>query len=94
MFEYEKLNNLDVLIYCGGKCGSSTLHTTFKNNGYNSYKIHDNSYFKYLVWIIVLENIWFGNTVPTRGRHLWPSSRQWFWQIFGLENWVKNYLVW
>ena len=48
MFEYKKLNDLDVLIYCGGKCGSSTLHTTFKNNGYKSYKIHDNSYFKYL----------------------------------------------
>ena len=48
MFEYEKLNDLDVLVYCGGKCGSSTLHTTFKNNGYKSYKIHDNSYFKYL----------------------------------------------
>ena len=48
MFEYEKLNNLDIIVYCGGKCGSSTLHTTFKKNGYTSYKIHDNSYFKYL----------------------------------------------
>jgi hypothetical protein len=48
MFEYEKLNNIDIFVYCGGKCGSSTLHTTFKNNGYNSYKIHDNNYFKFL----------------------------------------------
>ena len=48
MFEYEKLNDLDIIVYCGGKCGSSTLHTTFKNNGYKSYKIHDNNYFKFL----------------------------------------------
>jgi hypothetical protein len=48
MFEYEKLNDLDILVYCGGKCGSSTLHTTFKNNGYKSYKIHNNCYFKEL----------------------------------------------
>ena len=48
MFEYEKLNNLDIFVYCGGKCGSSTLHTTFKNNGYKSYQIHDNNYFKFL----------------------------------------------
>ncbi len=48
MFEYEKLNDLDIFVYCGGKCGSSTLHTTFKNNGFKSYKVHDNSYFKYL----------------------------------------------
>ena len=48
MFEYEKLNNLDILVYCGGKCGSSTLHSTFKNNGYVSYKVHDSAYFNYL----------------------------------------------
>ena len=48
MFEYKKLNCLDIIVYCGGKCGSSTLHTTFKKNGLNSYKIHDNNYFKYL----------------------------------------------
>lgn len=48
MFEYNRLNKLDVLVYCGGKCGSSTLHTTFKQNALTSYKIHDNSYFKYV----------------------------------------------
>jgi hypothetical protein len=48
MFEYEKLNNLDIIVYCGGKCGSSTLHNTFKKNGFKSYKIHTNNYFKYL----------------------------------------------
>jgi mannosyltransferase OCH1-like enzyme len=48
MFEYDRLNKLDVLVYCGGKCGSSTLHTTLKNNGLISYKIHDNSYFQYV----------------------------------------------
>ena len=48
MFEYKKLNDLDIIVYCGGKCGSSTLHTTFKKNGLKSYKIHDNSYFQYL----------------------------------------------
>ena len=48
MFEYKKLNDLDIIVYCGGKCGSSTLHTTFKKNELNSYKIHDNNYFKYL----------------------------------------------
>jgi mannosyltransferase OCH1-like enzyme len=48
MFEYERLNKLDVLVYCGGKCGSSTLHTTFKKNCLTSYKIHDNSYFQYV----------------------------------------------
>jgi hypothetical protein len=48
MFEYKKLNDLDIIVYCGGKCGSSTLHTSFKKNGYKSYKIHDNSYFQYL----------------------------------------------
>lgn len=48
MFEYEKLNDLDIFVYCGGKCGSSTLHHTFKNNNFKSYKIHDNNYFKYL----------------------------------------------
>jgi len=48
MFEYEKLNDLDIIVYCGGKCGSSTLHNTFKKNSFKSYKIHDNGYFKYL----------------------------------------------
>jgi hypothetical protein len=48
MFEYKKLNDLDIIVYCGGKCGSSTLHNTFKKNGYKSFKIHNNNYFQYL----------------------------------------------
>lgn len=48
MFEYKKLDDLDIFVYCSGKCGSSTLHNTFKNNGFKSYKIHDNNYFKFL----------------------------------------------
>jgi hypothetical protein len=48
MFEYEKLNDLDIFVYCGGKCGSSTLHATFKKNDFKSYKIHNNIYFQYL----------------------------------------------
>jgi hypothetical protein len=41
-------DDLDIIVYCGGKCGSSTLHSTFKSNGYKSYQIHDNNYFKFL----------------------------------------------
>ena len=48
MFENNELNNLDVIVYCGGKCGSSTLNNTFLKNGLNSFKTHDNNYFKYL----------------------------------------------
>lgn len=48
MFEYKKLNDLDIIVYCGGKCGSSTLHYTFKHNGYKTFKVHDNDYFKFL----------------------------------------------
>ena len=39
-------NNYDVFVYCGGKCGSSPLHTTFINNGYKSLHIHDNNYYR------------------------------------------------
>jgi hypothetical protein len=56
MFEYKKLNDLDIIVYCGGKCGSSTLHTTFKKNGFKSYKIHDNNYFKYLCNVFKKDN--------------------------------------
>ena len=36
----------DVFVYCGGKCGSSTLNTTFINNGYESIHLHNNEYYK------------------------------------------------
>jgi hypothetical protein len=29
-----------IIVFCGGKCGSSTLYKTFLNNGYNSIHIH------------------------------------------------------
>ena len=34
------MDNFDVILCCGGKCGSSTLVATFKNNGYNTCKTH------------------------------------------------------
>ena len=42
MFEREELNNLDVIVFCGGKCGSSTLHKTFLNNNFITTKTHCN----------------------------------------------------
>lgn len=30
----------DIIIYCGGKCGSKTLLTTFKRNGYSTVHTH------------------------------------------------------
>jgi len=35
------MNNLDCIILCGGKCGSSTLNETMINNNYKSIKIHN-----------------------------------------------------
>jgi len=35
-----------VFVYCGGKCGSSTLHTTFINNNYNSLHVHSNEHYQ------------------------------------------------
>jgi hypothetical protein len=32
----------NVFVFCGGKCGSTTLHETFKKNKYNSVHIHSN----------------------------------------------------
>jgi len=34
------MDNIDVFVYCSGKSGSSTLHSTFINNGYKSIHIH------------------------------------------------------
>jgi hypothetical protein len=42
----EKLRNIDVLIYCGGKCGGSTLKTTFTHNNYITLHIHSNYCFQ------------------------------------------------
>jgi len=35
-----------VFIYCGGKCGRTTLDTTFTKNNYKTIKIHSNLYYK------------------------------------------------
>ncbi len=43
---HEVIYNIDVLIMCGGKSGSSTLFTTFTKNNYNCLKIH--SYLDYI----------------------------------------------
>ena len=32
--------NFKIFVLCGGKSGSSTLHSTFINNGFKSLKIH------------------------------------------------------
>ena len=42
---YSLYNNLDVFVYCGGKCGSTTLQTTFEKNGYRPIHIHRNKQF-------------------------------------------------
>jgi len=41
----ELLKKLNVLIFCGGKCGGTTLSTTFKNNGYNTLHMHSSTCF-------------------------------------------------
>lgn len=38
--------NADVFVYCGVKCGSTTLHTTFQRNGYSTVHCHSNEYFQ------------------------------------------------
>jgi len=42
---YHQYNNLDVFVYCGGKCGSTTLEHTFKKQNYNTIHIHRNLQF-------------------------------------------------
>ncbi len=41
------MNETEIFIYCGGKCGSSTLEKTFKDNNFKTEKIHSNNEFKY-----------------------------------------------
>lgn len=40
------MNTYDIFTYCGGKCGSSTLHNTFINNGFTSTHVHGQSNYK------------------------------------------------
>ena len=35
------MNDLDCIVLCGGKCGSSTLTTTMRHNGYKTIKVHN-----------------------------------------------------
>ena len=37
----------DIFVYCGGKCGSTTLHNTFLKNNYKTMHLHSNDYYKY-----------------------------------------------
>jgi len=46
MAHLSKLDNLDVIVLTGGKCGSSTLWSTFVNNNYSSIKVHNTLDFK------------------------------------------------
>ena len=39
-------NNINIFVYCGGKCGSSTLENTLKKNNYNILRLHSNQEFK------------------------------------------------
>ncbi len=41
-------NNIayDVFVYCGGKCGGSTLNNTFNMNGMRSFHVHGNGYIR------------------------------------------------
>ena len=36
----------DVFVYCGGKCGGSTLNNTFNMNGMKSFHVHGNGYIR------------------------------------------------
>lgn len=38
--------NINIFIYCGGKCGSSTLEQTFRKYNYNVIRLHYNKEFK------------------------------------------------
>lgn len=38
--------NVNIFVYCGGKCGSTTLENTFKKNNYNVIRLHYNGEFK------------------------------------------------
>lgn len=40
------VKNIDVLVLCGGKCGSSTLELTFTKNGYKCMRAHSANNFK------------------------------------------------
>ena len=46
MDELNKIETFDVFVYCGGKCGSSTLNKTFNVNGDKSIQLHSNSFWK------------------------------------------------
>lgn len=47
MINYNKyFDDIDIFVYCGGKCGSSTLEVTFKNNGYKCLRTHNTFDFK------------------------------------------------
>ena len=45
----EEYKNIDVFVYCCGKSGSSTLHTTMAKNGFSSLHCHGNHYFQTII---------------------------------------------
>jgi hypothetical protein len=51
--QYKIIKDIQVFIYCGGKCGSSTLNKTFLSLNYNCLHVHSNkcyeSVYKYLI---------------------------------------------
>jgi len=40
LYLYNMIHNINVLIMCGGKCGSSTLYSSLKNSDFKCLKIH------------------------------------------------------
>ena len=42
---FKNTKSFNIFVYCGGKCGSSTLLNTFTKNNYSAIQIHGNSYY-------------------------------------------------
>ena len=40
------MDTYDIFTYCGGKCGGSTLHNAFINNGFTSLHVHSNAHYQ------------------------------------------------
>ena len=45
------MDEYDIFVYCGGKCGSKTIQKSFENNGYKTCHLHNNYY-----WMNNLKN--------------------------------------
>jgi hypothetical protein len=50
---YDYMDDLDCIVLCGGKCGSSTLHHTMMHNGYKTIKVHDKDFLSVVLVMMV-----------------------------------------